>query len=124
MGWRASCGRLREMLPPVRSTRGMSKWALAAVAAALLVASLGFLGHHVWTVFSNPTIDDAAITYAYAANVAAGNGFRHTPGASPSEGFSNPLEVILLVPFAALHANLDVPAKAINLGFILLALLA
>ena len=112
------------MLPPARSTRDLSKWAFAAVAAALLVASLGFLGHHVWTVFSKPTIDDAAITYAYAANVAAGNGFRHTPGASPSEGFSNPLEVLLLVPFAALHANLDVPAKAINLGFVLLALLA
>ena len=88
------------------------------------MASVGFLGRHIWTVFSKPTIDDAAISYAYAANVAAGNGFRHTPGASPSEGFSNPLEVILLVPFAALHANLDVATKAINLGFVLLALLA
>jgi hypothetical protein len=102
----------------------LPRWALAFVATALLLASIGFLGHHVWTVFAAPTIDDAAISYAYASNVAAGNGFRHTRGASPAEGFSNPLEVLLLVPFAALHVDVDIAAKAINLGFVLLALLA
>ena len=110
----ASCGAPPTIIPSFIASncpapgcsRRSSKWAVAAVATSLLLALVGFLGRHVWTVFSKPTIDDAAITYAYAANVAAGNGFRHTPGASPVEGFSNPLEVLLLVPFAALHAQL------------------
>ena len=79
------------------------------VGAALVVVVLALYAHHVATKFGSFTVDDAAISYAYAHNLAHGDGFRLTANASPVEGFSNPLQVLLLVPFAWIGANLDKP---------------
>jgi hypothetical protein len=70
---------------------------------------------HVIRVFGGATIDDAAITYAYADNLAHGRGLRLTPGEAPTEGFSNFLEVLLLAPVAR-FTDLDFPAKLLNVG--------
>jgi hypothetical protein len=43
-------------------------------------------------------VDDAAISYAYARNLAAGHGFVSQPGQPPVEGFSNFLWVVILTP--------------------------
>ncbi|MDX2022366.1 MAG: hypothetical protein SF187_19175 [Deltaproteobacteria bacterium] len=74
---------------------------------------------HVLTHFWAETIDDAAITYSYADNLAHGHGLRLTQGEAPVEGFSNFLQVLLLAPAAALNANLDVVSKSLNLAFVL-----
>lgn len=47
---------------------------------------------HDWVV------DDAAISFAYARNLWLGNGLIAQVGASPVEGFSNPLWVLILSP--------------------------
>jgi hypothetical protein len=90
----------------------------------LLVGAVGLYGQHVWRVFAGATVDDAAISYAYAHNVAHGHGWRATPGASPVEGFSNPLEVLVLVPCSLAGWDLDAAAKLSNIGFVALGLLA
>jgi hypothetical protein len=97
--------------------------AAQVLALLLVLAAAAFLARHVWRVFSAPTIDDAAISYSYALNLAQGHGLRNTPGSSPAEGFSNPIEVFLLSGFALFHADLDVAAKGINLAFLLCGLL-
>ncbi|MCC6524982.1 MAG: hypothetical protein IT373_20160, partial [Polyangiaceae bacterium] len=48
-------------------------------------------------------IDDAGISFAYARNVAHGEGFVSQPGRVPVEGFSNFLWVLALVPTFWLH---------------------
>ena len=48
-------------------------------------------------------IDDAGITFAYAKSLALGYGLVAQPGASPVEGFSNLLWVIVLAPLIRLH---------------------
>lgn len=105
--------------PPARPSR---LWAAATLIA--LVAVVAFYAHHVLRTFGGATIDDAAISYAYAHNIAHGQGARLTPAASPVEGFSNPLEVISLVPCAWLGADLDTAAKCINVGCVALGLFA
>ncbi len=47
-------------------------------------------------------VDDAAISYSFARNLAHGYGLVPQPGMSPVEGFSNPLWVLLLSPFFAI----------------------
>ncbi len=44
-------------------------------------------------------IDDSAISLAYAQNIAEGLGPVSYPGGPPTEGYSNPLWVAMLVPF-------------------------
>jgi hypothetical protein len=41
-------------------------------------------------------VDDAGITYAYAKNLAYGNGITAQPGAAPIEGYSNPFWMLVL----------------------------
>jgi hypothetical protein len=94
------------------------------VGAALVVVVLALYAHHVATKFGSFTVDDAAISYAYAHNLAHGDGFRLTANASPVEGFSNPLQVLLLVPFAWIGANLDKASKFLNLAAVVAAVLA
>ncbi len=84
---------------------------------------LGLYAHHTFGKFGGFTIDDAAISYAYANNLATGHGFRLTPNTNPVEGFSNPLEVLLLVPCRWLGLDLDVAAKALNIGAVALGVL-
>lgn len=51
----------------------------------------------------NWVVDDAGISYAYAKNLAAGNGWVPQPGHEVVEGYSNPLWIFLLVPFFVLN---------------------
>ena len=96
----------------------------SVVGAALVVLVLALYAYHVAIRFGSFTVDDAAISYAFAHNVAHGDGFRLTANASPVEGFSNPLEVLLLVPFSWVGANLDTACKFLNLSAVVAALLA
>lgn len=89
-----------------------------------VVAVVGLYARHTHRHFATFTIDDAAISYAYAKNVATGHGFRLTPNTNPVEGFSNPLEVLLLVPCGRLGLDLDLAAKLLNIGAVVLAVLA
>jgi hypothetical protein len=94
---------------------------LISLLAVLTV--LGFYARHTFRKFGAFTIDDAAISYAYANNVATGHGFRLTPNTNPVEGFSNPLEVLLLVPCRLLGLDLDMSAKMLNIGGVALGVL-
>jgi hypothetical protein len=90
---------------------------LAGIAAAAVAYAL-----HVKRVYGAHTVDDAGITYAYAENLASGDGLRLTPGEAPTEGFSNPLEVLLLAPVARFVDDVDPAAKWINIGALAAAL--
>ncbi len=75
---------------------------LAASGGALLVAFL--LAAHA-SLYDGWMVDDAGISLAYAQNLAAGHGLVAQPGATPVEGFSNPLWILLsavLSPFGTL----------------------
>ncbi|WP_031465726.1 hypothetical protein [Sciscionella sediminilitoris] len=73
-------GRLRRIAPAV----------LAILAGLALIA---------WraSIYGNWIVDDAAITFAYARDVADGLGPVVAPGSAPVEGFSNPTWLVLLV---------------------------
>jgi hypothetical protein len=96
---------------------------LSLVSLLAMAAVLALYARHVSQEYGTFTVDDAAITYAYANNVAEGHGFRLTSNTNPVEGFSNPLEVLLLIPCRWLGANLDLAAKAMNVGAVVLAVL-
>lgn len=53
---------------------------------------------HAW-LFKKWIIDDAAISFVYARNLADGFGLVAQPGTTAVEGFSNPLWVFMMVPF-------------------------
>ncbi|MBI5487561.1 MAG: hypothetical protein HY905_09525 [Deltaproteobacteria bacterium] len=103
-----------------RARRATTAFHTAAVATIALCAAAW--AWNVWSVYGGSTVDDAGITYAYAHNVAAGDGFRMTPGEAPTEGFSNPLQVLLLVPVALVANDLDPASKALNIGLAAAAL--
>lgn len=80
--------------PPERSQqdRRRSKWAAAAaISGGLLLLAWRAAQYGYWLV------DDSAITFAYARNIAAGLGPVLQPGAEPVEGFSNPTWLSVLV---------------------------
>lgn len=92
----------------------------AAVGAALPVALalLLFVLHAV--VLGDWIVDDAGITFAYARNLADGHGLVAQPGASPVEGFSNPLWTLTIALFSA--AGLFYPVltpKLLSVGLVL-----
>ena len=77
----------------------------------------------VWAVAWWPnTIDDAYITYRYAANVAHGHGAVYNPG-ERVEGFSSPLWLAILAVPARLGADPEPVSKVLGLVFGLTALL-
>src|SRR4051812_41736119 len=86
---------------------------LVGLAAAALIAHAA----RFWWF----TIEDAAISFSYAENLARGHGFVLTRLAAPVEGFSNPLWVALLTGPAALGADLEPVAKILGLGCAALA---
>lgn len=63
----------------------------ACIAPALVAFTLHGLAYGRWLV------DDAAITFAYARNIAEGHGPVQQPGAEPVEGYSNPLWLVAFV---------------------------
>lgn len=101
----------------------MARRTTSLLSLLALVTVLALYARHTFRRFGAFTIDDAAISYAYANNLATGHGFRLTPNTSPVEGFSNPLEVLLLVPCRWLGLNLDLAAKLLNIGAVVLGVL-
>lgn len=61
-------------------------------------------------------VDDAAISFAYAENLAAGEGLVAVAGGERVEGYSNPLWVGLLALFALFGADLQLVAKLLGTG--------
>ena len=91
-------------------TRRLAPWL-----ALLVSCAWGYLiylnGKAYWTL----TSDDAAISFAYAQNIAQGYGLVHSPGAEPVEGFSNPTWVFLLSLFSWFGVeNLVVLSKVLS----------
>jgi hypothetical protein len=77
----------------MRSDR--SRWlGILATVGSILGGTLLIAIHA--SFYGNWIMDDAAITFGYARNVAEGNGPVLVPGADPVEGFSNPLWMLLL----------------------------
>ncbi|WP_246127586.1 hypothetical protein [Amycolatopsis rhizosphaerae] len=76
---------------PAKSARWRSR--LPAVAAVL--GGLALIGARA-AQYGNWLVDDAAITFAYARNLADGLGPVAQPGVPPVEGFSNPTWTALL----------------------------
>ncbi|PRX43458.1 hypothetical protein B0I33_11576 [Prauserella shujinwangii] len=79
-------------MPPPAVGRRVPEW-LRALAPVL--AGTALIAWH-GSRFGHWIVDDAAITFAYARNVAEGNGPVLQPGADPTEGFSNPSWLALL----------------------------
>jgi hypothetical protein len=83
---------------------------------ALLGAILCMFGTHVGRTWDF-TVDDAAITYSYARNVANGHGFVLTPGSERVEAATNLLWVLLLVPAELLHVSHEALSKVLGVIF-------
>ncbi|MBM7789916.1 hypothetical protein [Tenggerimyces flavus] len=64
------------------------------LAGSFLVPLGAYLFHAA--LFGRWIVDDAAISFAYARNIAEGYGIVHQPGAESVEGYSNPLWTALL----------------------------
>ena len=113
-------------LKPVHWIRSLSsKWsrrnrAITVSGWLVFASTIAWLAvahfNRVVDAFAKTTVDDSGITYAYADNLAHWHGLRLTPGAFPTEGFSNFLQVLLLTPVAAFNVDLDNPAKWLNVG--------
>jgi hypothetical protein len=69
----------------------LKTWPAVAVPFAVFLAHAALFGGWI--------IDDAAIGFAYARNLAAGHGLVAQPGAEAVEGYSDFLRVVLMVPF-------------------------
>ena len=80
---------------------------LLAVAVALTVA-------HCWR-FRDFTVDDAAISYAYAQSFAHGDGLVGVPGGERVEGYSNFLWVLLVGAVVTFAGHVMVVAKVLGL---------
>ncbi len=81
-----------DLIRPREKFRGAAVFALPFLVYLVHAFLLG-----AWIV------DDAGITFAYARNLASGNGLVSQPGLPPVEGYSNPLWLLGLVPFFLLR---------------------
>lgn len=81
----------------------------------LLLSMALYLFHITW--FSLWQIEDAAITYAYARNFAAGDGFVTWAGGPWVEGFSNPTWTLLITAGIALGLDPFPLGKLLGAGF-------
>ena len=68
---------------------------------SLLVALAIFAAHAA--LFGGWIVDDAGITFAYARNLASGQGIVAQPGVPPVEGYSNPTWMFVAAAAYALH---------------------
>ena len=68
-------------------------------------------------------VDDAAIVYAYAENLAEGRGLVAQPGALPVEGISDPLWLFLITCTSVLGIAPTLASKVLQLAFALVAVL-
>ncbi len=81
----------------------------AHLAAQGALVMLGFVA--LTTCLWNWIIDDAAITFAYSRNLAAGHGIVIRPGHPPEEGYSNTLWMLLLAMAGRLGLDIAATAK-------------
>jgi hypothetical protein len=77
----------------------VARWRPAPLTGLAIAVPLIMFGVHGGR-YGRWIVDDAAISFAYARNLADGHGFVAQPGADPVEGFSNPLWTVIL---AVLH---------------------
>lgn len=85
----------------------------------LLIPLAVFVLHAL--LFGGWIIDDAAISYVYARNLATGHGLIAQFGDAPVEGYSNFTWVLLLTPFFALRIfDPVITAKLLSFGLIAL----
>ena len=61
-------------------------------------------------------LDDAYITYRYAARFAAGEGLTYNPGGAWVEGFSSPVWLLALSAFARFFGPESLPRAGTGLG--------
>ena len=80
--------------------------------AVLLLLAIGCLAHQL--VFSWWYIEDAAISFAYARNLASGEGLVTYPGGERVEGYSNPLWVALLAVGELIGVNSFTSSKVMQ----------
>lgn len=90
---------------------------------ASCIAILTVYAIHAWFLHDF-TIDDAAISYRYAENLATGAGLTWNPGTAPVEGFSNLLWVLLLAAMRILGAEIHVSAALLGPVFAALTIVA
>ena len=88
-------------------------WGLVLPGCLLIAQAI-----YVWGI----TIDDAAISYRYAAHLAAGKGLIWNPGGSPVEGYSNFLWVLILAAAKWVGLEIETVAQALGLGLGLISL--
>lgn len=91
--------------------------------AALSLAGVAYLVHYlVFTVGQPFFIEDAAITFAYARNVVAGEGFATFAGGERVEGYSNALWTFIIAVFYGLGVPGWVSSKVLGAVFGLITL--
>lgn len=79
-----------ELLQRRRARTGWPALVASVAGGTALIAVHGSL-------YGNWLVDDAAITFAYARSIAEGAGSALQPGAEPTEGYSNPAWLAVLV---------------------------
>lgn len=87
-----------------------------------LIASLALLHYLCFTIAQPFYIEDAGISFAYARNLASGEGLVSYPGGERVEGYSNALWVFLLALLQLLGLNPWVGSKLLGALFIALSL--
>lgn len=83
------------------------------LSAAVLAGAVLLLLAMEWLLLPL-TVDDAYISYHYAANLAAGHGLVWHPGDDPVEGYSNFLWVLALAGFIKLGIEAGLAAKVLG----------
>ena len=86
-----------------------------SVLLAALIATVVYIGHI--SILGSWIVDDAGISFAYARNLADGEGLVAQPGAAPVEGFTNLLWVLILSIPMRLHAFDPVMTPKLIAGF-------
>ena len=114
-GTEVAMKRLRALFE--RAWKRSTQWsdrqhAHAAVLGLLIVAAAI---HQL--IFVYWYIEDAAISFSYARNVANGEGFVTYPGGERVEGFSNPLWTYLLVAFQLIGVDGFISSKIMGVFF-------
>ncbi len=89
-------------------------------AALVTIAAAIFIFHA--TAYGDWLIDDSGISFAYAINLAHGRGLVSQAGATPVEGYSNPLWVLLLAVLSAGgHLSFPIAPKLLSGVFVVSA---
>src|ERR1035441_9203124 len=68
--------------------------------------------------------DDTYITFRYAANLAHGFGIVWNPGGAHTEGYTNFLFMLMLVPFSSAGVDLVVASQAIGVLAVIVSAIA